>query len=147
MGKLTKTRYNVYKLICKENRREYVQLQTLRYFRLIFLLSLQSKTNYSKSIRDTSLRYDFLSMAVLPISNRTDSSLGSSPHACDPSKILQQTLDPVRRIDHRQNPCFVVQIGKVGFADWIFAPSLKAAVILPHFSQSACHCSQAFSTI
>lgn len=54
-----------------------------------------------------------------------------SPHACDPSKILLQTLYPVRRADHRLNPCLVVQIGGVGFVGRIFAPSSKTAIILP----------------
>lgn len=73
-------------------------------------------------------------MAVLPISNRTDSSLGMAPRMrVTPSKILLQTLDPVRRVDLRLNPCLIVQIGEVGFVGRILRPSSKTAVILTPF--------------
>ena len=50
-----------------------------------------------------------------------------------PSNVLLQLLNPIRRVDHRLNPCLVVQIDEVGFVGRILRPSSKTAVILPPF--------------
>lgn len=68
--------------------------------------------------------YDFLSMAVLPISNRTDSSLGSAP------RVLLEPLYPVCSAYHRLDAVVVVQIREVCLVGRIMSSFPDATVIL-----------------
>lgn len=72
-------------------------------------------------------------MTILPISSRTDSSLGVDPrmHVTRRKSFYSRLIQFVVQII--VNPCLVIQIGEVGFVDRILSPSSRTVIILLPF--------------